>query len=130
MERKPVMRRAADERGFTAVEAVVLAVILGILAAITVPSYFSFEARRNDTAAKSRLRAITAPIGDYYEDHRTFAGMTLAGLRSSYDSHLDVAKYGLGVLDAGSYCVQTTSGGRTWHASGPATEIARGACRS
>ncbi len=53
--------------------------------------------------------------------------MTLTTLRSEYEE-LPTARYRLRAAASNAYCVETTSGGGTWHLIGTAGEIARGGC--
>lgn len=64
--------RPAPRAGFTLAEVMVVAVIIGILAAIAVPSYRrSIEQARADLAA-ANLRSLWAAERLYYLEHRTY----------------------------------------------------------
>src|SRR3989442_7770090 len=111
-----IRRRLECEQGFTLIELLVVVVILGILAAIAIPSYLSFRGRATNAAAQSNVRAIVPSIESYFADNSTYVGMTLANLKTTYDQAIDTTKYTMpaGDLSATSYCIQSSSGSSTF----------------
>ena len=116
------------EQGFTLIELLVVVIILGILTSIAVPSYLSFKDKANDAAAKSNVRSIIPDIEQYFADNNSYVGATLTGLQATYDAAIDPSKYHLKSLTATSYCVDSTSGNKSWQKAGPSATTVSGLC--
>ena len=111
------------ETGFALVELVVVMIILGILAAIAVPSYLSFRDRENASAARADLRKLAPSIKRYFSDNGTYAGMTPTALQRAYDQSIKTRLYSLTSLSATSYCAKATVNGVTAYLSGPSGHV-------
>ena len=78
------------ERGFTIVELLVVIVVIGILAAITIVSYTGITARANTSSAQSAANSVLQKVGVYAVDAptpdypATLAAMTGAASTASY----------------------------------------------
>lgn len=62
-------RRAQSECGFTLIELLVVILIIGILAAIAIPSFVNQRSKAFDAAAKSNLRTAESAMETYSTDH-------------------------------------------------------------
>jgi type IV pilus assembly protein PilA len=111
----------------TSVEAVVVAVMTAILVAIAVPSYLTIRDRDSDSAARGHLRQAGEAAEEYRADHGSYTGMSPAAL-GRQDSRLAPSDYRVTSLGRGTYCLQTTVRGRTWHLVAPAGDLRRGSC--
>ena len=70
-------QRSTDEGGFTLIELLVVILIIGILAAIAIPSFLSQKSKATDSSAKELARTAETTAETYATDHGgSYEGMT------------------------------------------------------
>ena len=85
-------QRSKDEGGFTLIELLVVILIIGILAAIAIPSFLSQKGKASDSSAKELARTAQTTAETYATDHSgKYEGMTAAALKE-YEPSIQIAE--------------------------------------
>ncbi|MBC7868688.1 prepilin-type N-terminal cleavage/methylation domain-containing protein [Candidatus Saccharibacteria bacterium] len=79
------------QHGFTIVELLIVIVVIGILAAISIVSYSGVQNKANDSAVQSDLRNLGQKIELYYAEYGeypvTWTGLGMKATKDSYGAH-------------------------------------------
>ena len=85
-------QRSKDEGGFTLIELLVVILIIGILAAIAIPSFLSQKSKASDSAAKELARTMETTAETYATDHGgEYTGLT-AKILKEYEPTIQIGK--------------------------------------
>lgn len=90
------------QQGFTLIELMIVIAILGILAAIAIPTYQDYMIRAKVSEGVNVMSAAKASVADYYESHNAFpTNNTAAGVTSVVTSYVNSLTVGTGgAIDA------------------------------
>jgi type IV pilus assembly protein PilA len=89
---RSLIGRAQDADGFSMIELLVIVLIIGILAAIAIPSLLDQTTKANDAAAETQVGTLQTAIKTYATEHSgSYAGATLATLQAIEPTLRDTA---------------------------------------
>jgi type IV pilus assembly protein PilA len=108
-------RRIDREDGFTLIELLVVILIIGILAAIAIPSFLNQRYKGQDACAKSMAKQMQTAAKTFQTDNNTYVGISVAAL-SMIESSItgstssgNCAPLGVGATASGGSCSGTAS---------------------
>ena len=100
-------QRAENERGFTLIELLVVILIIGILAAIAIPSFLNQKSKASDAAAKELAHSEQVAAETYATDNSgNYTGLSLTVL-NQYEATIQTAS------GSGNAYASTPSGSAT-----------------
>ena len=97
-----------DERGFTLIELLVVILIIGILAAIAIPSFLNQKSKASDAAAKELAHSMQVAAETYATDNSgDYSGLSLQ-LLNQYEATIQTSSG-----NGNAYATAPTSGSPT-----------------
>ena len=85
-------QRSSDEGGFTLIELLVVILIIGILAAIAIPSFLSQKSKAQDASAKELARTGETTAETFATDHEgSYANLSPTVLKE-YEPSIQIAE--------------------------------------
>jgi type IV pilus assembly protein PilA len=97
-----------EESGFTLVELLVVMLILGILAAIAIPAFFSQRDKGYDASAKANARTVQTALETYAVDNGgKYTGATMANLSAIEGTITNMSGTGAGSVSIGTPAAAT-----------------------
>jgi len=84
--------RTKDEQGFTLIELLMVVLIIGVLAAIAIPSFLNQSSKAYDASPKELAHSALIATEDYSTDHQgSYVGLSVAVI-NQYEPTIPITK--------------------------------------
>lgn len=98
--------RGNNSKGFTLIELMIVVAIIGILAAIAIPNFLTYQCKARQSEAKTNLGGIRVSQEAYYAEYDTYTSvMDNLGYRVKGSQKYD---YQLGAADSSGFVATAT----------------------
>jgi type IV pilus assembly protein PilA len=126
-----IRKAQENESGFTLIELLVVIIIIGILAAIAIPTFLKQREKGWDAASKSALKNAATAQESYFTEASPSSYGTLANIQD--EGYNDTSNVTLSVVtnDAAGYCMEafhTAKPAKIWFLSSDSGSPAVGSC--
>src|SRR5439155_3708907 len=87
-----MLDRMKGNKGFTLIELMIVVAIIGILAAIAIPNFMTYQAKSRQSEAKVNLGGVFTTATSYFAENNTFSTATgdSLGYRPAGTSKYDI----------------------------------------
>ena len=89
------LTRTGNQRGFTLIEIVIIIVVLGILAAVSIPKYQDITAEAREAAARASLGSLRSGVTIYYANTAVTTGTATWPTLTQLETYNEVMAQGI-----------------------------------